>query len=766
MSFFNEYSGSLPGILWQGQIVDDSTWKGNIPSEKWQDSNQIPGFGFRYKVRIFGRDTSDTGELPDDQLEMATVLYPVTGGSGHAGSFQTPNLRKGTFVVGYYADGIDGREPVILGAIGNNDQVTLSQITPQSGFTPRSGYTGENVALYNIPPGGSPAVGGPEPKEGVLSYETWLSVDDQLMEEDGNKTTPLKSPKRCKASDTDEIKVKLENLIKDINNAQKAVNSWTSVVDKPIKYKGQQVSLEEYVAIKLQEGTKEIAKSIKGTVEGIRKYTKEKANEKFKKTYYTTPPNKLPALKKKIKTADKLIDKIFDQIIAKLPSMILKFLNNMFAKGAGKLINVPLCATENFIGGLLGSIAGFITSSIKKLLAPIQGLASSALGLANDILGFIQGLLGYYCPQVTSWSFWKGAQGNINDTIGSAQNIFNKSQQVASKVTSVVDPDTFNFDFSVDDLLDPFTCNTNPQPCGPPKVKLVGGNPKVPAAGNAIISAAGKIIGVDLVSKGAGYLSTPAVKIVDDCGIGKGAKAIVIMKKTSDTGGGDNQDQPQYEVEKVIIPDQGKNYLQAPDGSTGGDEKVFAKVCDSTIQKADGTWDTPYEKDQEMKIEIGDTVQFPGQPPYVSTVAETIKAPGCPPEQQITPSKITNDKGNPINKEQKTDPEKYFTKLSMCEIYVANPGLNYSEKDKLVIEPANGAKGELVLGSFGNIEQVKLSQCGEGYTETPNIYIQTESGYNVELLPVFTVETVQDIAEVPPIAQQQLISVIDCVGKV
>ena len=72
----------------------------------------------------------------------------------------------------------------------------------------------------------------------------------------------------------------------------------------------------------------------------------------------------------------------------------------------------------------------------------------------------------------------------------------------------------------------------------------------------------------------------------------------------------------------------------------------------------------------------------------------------------------------------------------------------------------------MVLGSFGTIEQVKLSQCGEGYTETPNIYIETESGYNVELLPVFTVETVQNIAEVPPIIQQQLISVIDCVGKV
>jgi hypothetical protein len=766
MTFFNEHSGSLPGILWQGQIVDDSTWKGNVPLTKWSDPDEIPGFGFRYKVRIFGRDTLDKNELPDEQLEMATVLYPVTAGSGGAGNFQTPALTKGTFVVGYYADGVDGREPVILGALANNDQIELSQTNPQSGFVPRSGYTGEKVALYSIPPGGSAPAGGPLPKESALAYELWLSSDDQLMEEDGNKTTALKSPKRCKSSDTDETKVKLENLIKDINNAQKTINSWTSVVDKSIKYKGQQLSLEEYVAIKLKEGAKEIAKSIKGTVEGIHKYTKEKANKKFKKTYGQTPPNKLPDLKKKIKFANKLIGIIFDTIIDKLSGMALKFLNDMFGTGVGKLINVPLCATENFIGGLLGSLAGFVTSSIKKLLAPIQGISSTALGLAEDILGFIKGLLGYHCPDVTSWSFWKGSQGNTTDTINSAQNIFNKAQQVASQVTSVVDPDTFNFDFDVNDLLNPFTCNTDPQPCGPPKVKFVGGNPQTPATANAIISAAGNIIGVDLISKGFGYLSTPAIKIADNCGIGKGAKAIAVMKEISPTGGGDNKDQPQYEVEKIIIPDAGKNYLQTPNGSSGGDEKVFAKTCDSTIKKASGTWDPPYEKGQTMVIEIGDTVQHPGQPSYVSSIAETIKAPGCVELPQITPTGIVKDDGKSINKEQKTDSEKYYTKLSMCEIYVSNPGLNYSSKDKLVVEPANGAKGELVLGPFGSIEKINMSQCGEGYTETPNIYIQTESGYNVELLPVFTVETVQDIAAVPAVAQQQLISVIDCVGKV
>ena len=123
-SLFNQENAALqPMYFWYGQIVDDKTWKGNQLDKKFSSPDEIPGWGARYRVRIFGRDT---GDVPNEQLDMAEVMLPVTAGSGHVGAFQTVQLKAGTFVVGFYRDGIDREDPVILGCIGNNEQTKLA----------------------------------------------------------------------------------------------------------------------------------------------------------------------------------------------------------------------------------------------------------------------------------------------------------------------------------------------------------------------------------------------------------------------------------------------------------------------------------------------------------------------------------------------------------------------------------------------------------------------------------------------------------------
>ena len=39
---------------WVGQVADDSYWRDNILSGKFESAESIPGWGYRYKVRIFG----------------------------------------------------------------------------------------------------------------------------------------------------------------------------------------------------------------------------------------------------------------------------------------------------------------------------------------------------------------------------------------------------------------------------------------------------------------------------------------------------------------------------------------------------------------------------------------------------------------------------------------------------------------------------------------------------------------------------------------
>ncbi len=51
--FNQENAAHQPMYFWFGQIVDDSTWYDNELRGKWQDNEEIPGWGSRFRVRIF-----------------------------------------------------------------------------------------------------------------------------------------------------------------------------------------------------------------------------------------------------------------------------------------------------------------------------------------------------------------------------------------------------------------------------------------------------------------------------------------------------------------------------------------------------------------------------------------------------------------------------------------------------------------------------------------------------------------------------------------
>ena len=132
--------GSLfnPGYLgtefkwWIGQVADDATWRDNINPGKFKEKDSVPGWGRRYKVRILGMHDwggSAADGIPDDQLPWANVMYPITAGGGQTSAFQTPAIRQGNVVFGFWMDGSDQEIPVIMGILGNNPQTELSYQT-------------------------------------------------------------------------------------------------------------------------------------------------------------------------------------------------------------------------------------------------------------------------------------------------------------------------------------------------------------------------------------------------------------------------------------------------------------------------------------------------------------------------------------------------------------------------------------------------------------------------------------------------------------
>ena len=437
--------------------------------------------------------------------------------------------------------------------------------------------------------------------------------------------------------------------------------------------------------------------------------------------------------------------------------MVGSFLN----QSINKLINGPLCLINNFVGSLLGKISGVIDGAVDSILGPIKSFLSS-IGGVNDIvddltdvassaLSFLSCGQSPNCSEVQSWSSSEGVVApdmlgtlDIPGVIFKAKEVYSgikksigKFKNIGDSLKSVVD----NADFG--DVLEDaaLSCNVGPLRCGPPTIEFFGGGGSG-AAGNAIIGAAGTLLGVDVILPGSGYTDVPFISFKDSCGKGGGASGTAVVN--------DGQ------VVEVIMNDTGTGFIPAPDGSQGGDGTTWADADETTVKKADGTYEVPYSPGEVITVCPGDEVTEPGGKVVLIEGTDCTQITAKSPEEvDIDRPFATSDTGE------------YPVLLTIDKINVVDGGFNYDcSKDTVVVEPNNGAK--LSIGrcyTLGTINKISVDDGGSGFTDDPNIYIQSESGYNVKLVPTFKVIRVDQDPDAPVVSPADTIQVIDCVGK-
>ena len=146
---------------WVGQVADDSYWRDNILSGKFESSESIPGWGYRYKVRIFG--VHDLGEtaIKSENLPWANVMYPVTAGAYLTNAGQTPMIRQGNIVFGFFLDGKEQQVPCIMGCLGNNSQTILATTIGDDRVTNTT--SGESVCVSGYSEGNEDYQGSSKP---------------------------------------------------------------------------------------------------------------------------------------------------------------------------------------------------------------------------------------------------------------------------------------------------------------------------------------------------------------------------------------------------------------------------------------------------------------------------------------------------------------------------------------------------------------------------------------------------------------------------
>ena len=514
------FAGSDGFPYFRGQVTTDAAWRQH--SEK---------YGYRVKVRIYGVHPP-SNIVPDSELPWAPVLVSAQFGSGKACAGTSLGLQGGETVIGFFADN-DKQQPVILGCY-------------------QSEAVHENVLAYPTDASGSSSFYEVE----ANPFLTWGEGNMPVNHNDTKKIngTLKRNNKTSNGKNTKQNIIDNENLI--VKRAQKCkggkgfMNELSRSLASFIEVTGKLEKFQDTYIDPVMDELRDVQKLVSDTAQLIsgayaqvirlaRKFLFAKIYELVEQLMGFL---QLDSLLKDI-AVKKAVDSIYcviEKIIKSLQKVIEDFLIGLI----GKIVQAPLCAAEQFLGGLNTKMFNEIESAIGDAMSSLSGI----LGPIGNFMGYIEKAMGYVqiglkflacedqeCePEPYDWAlnFGPTKQQKLD---------FKKTIDISSKFNvagigkSVTDGIDKFFGLDGDDLanaelvagiLGP--CPINRKECGPPKIEIFGGG-GIGAAANAVINEFGEIVGVNMQSLGVGYTEKPYVSIIDNCD-GRGAEGEAIVR--------------------------------------------------------------------------------------------------------------------------------------------------------------------------------------------------------------------------------------------
>ena len=101
----------------------------------------------------------------------------------------------------------------------------------------------------------------------------------------------------------------------------------------------------------------------------------------------------------------------------------------------------------------------------------------------------------------------------------------------------------------------------------------------------------------------------------------------------------------------------------------------------------------------------------------------------------------------------------YITELD--DVVVQNAGVNYDDNDTVIVD---GAEVELVVQD-GHVIGANVVNSGFGFTDLPDLQINSKKGVGAKLLPVLKFTKVDDAKRDVEISQDAVVTVISCIQK-
>ena len=571
-------------------------WVGQIAPEEAQGA-QINGGGLgnRFKVRILGYHPYDEATLENDDLPWAQVLLSPTDGSGRANRATSVKLSPGDNVFGFFLDGDDAQQPVIMGVFGGT-LTSEPYITEkfENPFQPFKGYTSkitnDGAYIINRESNEANTKSQVSPRHVPTSLLSSLGDDARTAYNAIGSTVVAATPSQSSA---------VQKISGEVNNLVSKIQSITGGLGDAVGAISGKVS-------KLIDG---VTSSIKGISKGL---VNNMTNNLFSKGLAPVLKGGLGILYKTVfgqvlsatgKTsiakragaaaqgammpAIKAMQNILPCVTSKIMDGLGGIIKQLLQSVADNVSNFVSCIADQFVGGLFNSIVGGITNAMSGVMGGVGRLLGFMGGF--DIGGFLrgkaEGLMGLvgaltcdtseptFNKKTGEWTIGKGPKNIIGVSVDAIVKVANAADKLVEDIVggiqgiSVASGSLGMFDFLNPSVSNPgFKSGLGECYAGPPlncaglKVNIFGGG-GTQALGKAIMgsivgdnaAAVGSLIGIDLVSGGSGYTTPPYVEITDNCNKGVGAIARAVIDQ--------DEDSPTYQqVTDIYIVSEGEGY--------------------------------------------------------------------------------------------------------------------------------------------------------------------------------------------------------------
>lgn len=647
---------------WIGQVADPYTsgWGNAKESQNKrrfkpdnQDGLEHEVYERRCKVRILGYHTisdADGYVLQNSELPWAHILVPAGTGTGIHGIGETHEYQGGENVIGFFLDGDDAQQPVIIGGFGRGTQSfdvkdkKPSEQTNESDceikpFMPR---LDSELGVIHLGPKIKTKSGGNKttivPSTGKSQNKTKEEQSSTFKAQSAGNSPEFGNQGAIKGENIPELSRPecdpKKNAINGIQKEVKAVIKTLKSIEeyKNLYYDGAVNQLQS-LSTQIGGGVKTISGYVRKILEIIKGNVAEELNKLFSEIQEALPETIKPILGITFQELLEFIMCVFDEI--KGSGIFDITFNTLKDKLFGNIIDAALCAIEDIISELLNKFLDPIFEAIKgaldqltSILTGAEAAFSNAIGKALDILTKIMSFFKclpsrFQCPEPASWSLAGPSKDQKNN--------FNK---ILAKINIPDIPLPPGFDEA--DAIN-FQCDSNIGYLFPPIIGFSFGD----AEAQAFVGD-GKVIGIYLVEPGKGYspLTPPAISIQQPgvYGTGGGAKAIAIV-------GSDGS------ISNVCLTSPGSGYVSTPEvvatSIASLEEEDFGLLpLPKTSSQVDAI---PYLKDIYIKSPgIGynddDTILINGQDPSVYGLKLNMDSG---PEGYITEINIQNNNNTP-----------------------------------------------------------------------------------------------------------------------